>query len=310
MFDLASKTQEINELLPLYLPKRDNALGHINEAMNYSVLNGGKRLRGIMLMEAYKLFSSDKDTADKIVRPFAAAIECIHAYSLVHDDLPSMDNDMYRRGQLTTHAKYGEAMGVLTGDALLNYATEIITSCQNSLYLYRNNEFVVELYARTSRAASVIFKKAGYTGMIGGQVLDVCEEFDSDNVSENIKYLMKLYQLKTSRLFEAALCAGAILGGADEKDIRSIEQLGYNIGIAFQIRDDILDITSSVEELGKDVGNDSKNSKHTIPALIGIEKSKELVAKLSDDAIAILDSLPGDVSFLKELTCFLISRNR
>lgn len=310
MTELTSRAEEINNLLPDMMPAETPSFGRINEAMRYSVLNGGKRLRGILLLESYRLYSNDESLGDMLVKPFAAAIECVHAYSLVHDDLPSMDNDMYRRGVLTTHAKYGHAMGVLTGDALLNYSFELISKAQSALAKYRRNEFIDEVYARSARASSMIYSKAGYNGMIGGQVLDVCETYSSPDLYQHIRYLMKLYELKTSRLFEAALCAGAVLGGADDEQIRLLEQYGHNIGIAFQIRDDILDIISTTEELGKDAGHDAACDKETVPALIGTDKASELVQKLTGDALEALNGIEGNTDFLRELALYLTSRNK
>lgn len=310
MIDLREKASSINSILKKYLPEDTHEFGDITEAMSYSVLAGGKRLRGIMLIESFRLFNGDAELEKLLAHPFAAAIEFIHAYSLVHDDLPSMDNDMYRRGILTTHAKYGHAMGVLTGDALLNYAFETMSSVLTNLAGMRG-EFTAELYARVSRAISIISQKAGYSGMIGGQVLDVCApETDSELDKSILKLkLLKIYELKTSALFQASLCAGAALAGASDDELAVLNTFGYQLGLAFQIKDDILDETATLEQLGKDVKNDAKNNKTTICSCMGIQKAQEMVDEKLSLAESLLDKLPGDTGFFRELTDYLKIRS-
>lgn len=309
--ELQQRIDHVNFIISNSMPKSDADLMMVTEAMHYSVLSGGKRLRAIYLLEAFRLFNSDKDLESRLAAPFAAALEFVHAYSLVHDDLPAMDNDTYRRGQLTTHAKYGHANGILTGDALLNYSIEIISNALCDLGSIRT-EYARELYIRASKAQSYLYRFAGYSGMIGGQYLDVNHSFTEEG-SELTKMklkLFKLYDLKTSGLFKAAFCIGGVLGGADEVSLSKLETIGYHIGLAFQIKDDILDITSTSEQLGKDTGNDEKNNKQTIASLFGIEEAQRLVQQHSDAAIALFDELGGNTAFLKELTLFLVNRNK
>ncbi len=310
MIDLNAKASQINNILKDYLPDETKEFGDITEAMSYSVLAGGKRLRAIMLLESFRLFNNDSDMEKMLAFPFAAAIEFIHAYSLVHDDLPSMDNDMYRRGILTTHAKYGHAMGVLTGDALLNYAMETVSDAFKSVGKLRG-EFVPELYSRVANAASIMFSKSGYSGMIGGQVLDVY--FPNDpNADKGITKLklLKIYELKTSALFRAALCSGAALAGASEADIKKLDSFGYNLGLAFQIDDDILDETATFEQLGKDIGSDKKNNKITICTLLGIDAAKELSHEKLEMAKTTLETLPGNKGFFADLLDYLSGRKK
>lgn len=311
MIDLREKAGKVNAILEKYLPADTKEFGQICEAMNYSVLVGGKRLRAIMLLESFRLFNTDPEMEELLAYPYAASIEFIHAYSLVHDDLPSMDNDMYRRGMLTTHAKFGHAMGVLTGDALLNYAFETMSGSMNRITQV-HGEIVNELYGRAARAMYIIASRAGYSGMIGGQVIDVCvnntaELTDSSAIKAQ---LLKTYELKTSDLFRAALCAGAVLGGASDEYIKRLDKFGYHLGLAFQIRDDILDKTSTLEQLGKDINSDEKNGKQTIAGLLGLQQASVLVDTELNTAEALLDELPGDTSFLKELVNYLRSREK
>lgn len=303
---LKGKADLVDKLMEERMPSETTEFGKITEAMNYSVLGGGKRLRAIMLLEAFRMFSADKDMEALIAEPYAAAIECIHGYSLVHDDLPSMDNDTYRRGKLTTHAKYGHAMGVLCGDALLNYASELIFIAQEKL-LSMNGESISELGHRAALAGRIMFSCSGYSGMVGGQVIDVCEENNSD---DKLAYLCNMYELKTSRLFEAAVCSGAALGGADAEEINALREYASALGQAFQIRDDILDITSSLEEIGKASGHDAECGKITVPSLIGLSEAEKLVVTLSNKCVSSLDLLDTNTSFFKDLAEFLISRTK
>lgn len=246
-----------------------------------------------MLMEAaYQMFDGTGQDIDS----FMAAIEMIHTYSLVHDDLPAMDNDMYRRGKKTTHAVYGEAMGILAGDALLNYAFETVADA-----LVRCNGDM-----RMIRAYAVLSRKAGIYGMIGGQVVDVESEKKGQKVDQNC--LDFIYRLKTGALIEASLMIGAILAGASDEEVALMEAAGTKLGLAFQIQDDILDVTSSLEVLGKPIGSDERNEKATYVAFEGLEKAKTEVERLSKEAVQILDGLKKDHTFLKELFLYLIHR--
>ena len=254
------KVEEIEKILQQYLPKQQGYQKLIMEAMTNSLLAGGKRLRPMLMQETYRLFDGDS----KDIHPFMAAIEMIHTYSLVHDDLPAMDNDEYRRGRKTTHVVYGEDMGILAGDALLNYAFE--TAFQS--FTEEPDEALT-----IGKALAVLGRKAGIYGMIGGQVIDVKETGNA--VGREV--LDTIYELKTSALIEASMMIGAILGGASEEEVKIVERIAKNVGIAFQIQDDILDITSTTEVLGKPVHSDEKNEKTTYVTLYGVEMSAKIV---------------------------------
>ena len=287
------KVEAIEQTLKEYLPKQEGYQKVIMEAMEYSVLAGGKRLRPMLMQETFRLFGGEGD----LVEPFMAAIEMIHTYSLVHDDLPAMDNDDYRRGRKTTHVVYGEAMGILAGDALLNYAFETAAKAF-SMHPEKSLEI--------GKALQVLADKAGIYGMIGGQVVDV--ESAGNAVFKEV--LDFIYELKTSALIESSMMIGAILAGADEKAIKDIETIAKNVGIAFQIQDDILDVTSTAEVLGKPILSDEKNEKTTYVTLVGLEKAKEYVEKISMDAIELLHRFEAKDSFLEELLKSLIHREK
>lgn len=283
------------QMIKKYLPPVDGMQQTVLEAMEYSVLVGGKRLRPVLMLESYRLFGGD----GTVVEPFAAAIEMIHTYSLVHDDLPAMDNDRYRRGKLTTHAKYGEAMGILAGDGLLTYAFE---TAAKAFHQVRDPADA----ARAAHALQVLANKAGVYGMLGGQVIDVESEGQPGMTLDKI---LQIHTLKTAALIEAALMIGAILAGADDTQIGQMEQAARAVGIAFQIQDDILDITSTQEVLGKPIGSDARNDKTTYVTLRGMEASVREVQHLSAQAVDILRHLPGDTKFLEELVQMLTVRN-
>lgn len=287
------KVSEIEEILKSYLPKQEGFQKVILEAMEYSLMAGGKRLRPMLMLETYRMFGGKSD----IIRPFAAAQEMIHTYSLVHDDLPAMDNDEYRRGRRTTHVVYGEDMGILAGDALLNYAFETAATAF---------EMEPESAPVIGKAIAILAGKAGVYGMIGGQVVDVSS---SGRQIEREK-LDFIYALKTGALIESSMMIGAVLAGASKDEIRTIERLASKVGLAFQIQDDILDVTSSREELGKPVGSDAKNNKTTYVTLEGIEKAGEEVKRRTEMAIELLDDLPGEKEFLKELFLSLCTRRK
>lgn len=291
--DLLEKTKEVNNIVNSYLPKEEGFQKTIIQAMNYSLTVGGKRLRPILMKEAYNLFS-DKEA--ETIKLFMAAIECIHTYSLVHDDLPAMDNDDYRRGNLTTHKKFGHAMGILAGDGLLNYAYEL---CAKGILEAKNIKKAGEAFA-------ILSKKAGIYGMVGGQTVDV-ELTGKPMDSQTIRFI---YDLKTSALIEASLMCGAVLAGADEKSVSAMEKIGCNIGLAFQIQDDILDITSTTKELGKPVLSDEKNNKTTYVSLYGMENSIKKVSELSYEAVAMIKEINPNSEFLIKLVEYLITRKK
>lgn len=293
---LDTKTNRAEAVLKKYMPKENGYQKRVLEAMNYSVLAGGKRLRPILMEESFLLFGGQGE----LVEPFMAALEMIHNYSLVHDDLPAMDNDEYRRGRETTWKVYGDGMAVLAGDGLLNLAFETAASAFD--LVRTDKEFV-----RAACAMRILGRKSGIYGMIGGQAADIMAESGAE-VTEDM--LLFIHENKTAALIQAALMIGAVLAGADAADVEKMEQAAYNIGIAFQIQDDILDITGTTEVLGKPVGSDARNQKLTYVALHGLEKSGEEVQRLSAEALEILDSFEDQNEFLKELVKSLITREK
>lgn len=291
---LKLKVEDINRVIREYLPKEEGMQHRVIEAANYSVEAGGKRVRPLIMLETYKLFGGDNESE---LYPFMAALECIHSYSLVHDDLPAMDNDDYRRGRLTTHKKYGEDFGILAGDALLNYAYEIMLSSITKL--------TADKVVKAVRAAQIIAYKAGIYGMVGGQSLDVW----LTDKSMDDKQLDFIFNLKTGALIEAAFMAGAVLAGADESAVADIEKAGNKVGVAFQIKDDILDVTSTQEKLGKPVFSDEKNNKTTYVTLYGMDKADRDVEALSKEAVDIIKKY-GNNDFLVSLILKLINREK
>lgn len=297
--ELGVRSKHVEEVLAAFLPKEEHLQKTIFEAMNYSLLAGGKRIRPILMEESYKMFSQANGISTRAINAFMAAMEMIHTYSLVHDDLPAMDNDEYRRGKKTTHAVYGETMGILAGDALLNYAFETAAEAFSD----------EEVNVAYLRAYQVLAKKAGAYGMIGGQVVDIeTEGMTVDQVT--IDRLEYIHLLKTAALLESSLMIGAILGGAKPEEVEVMEQIGRKVGVAFQIQDDVLDVTSSMEVLGKPIGSDEKNNKVTYVTLVGLEKAQAEVEKLSKEALALVEQLPVQSEFLKETILYLIHREK
>ena len=293
--ELKSKTAAVEKIVESYLPEESGTQHEIMEAMNYSVTAGGKRLRPLLMQETYRMFGGE----GREVEPFMAAMEMIHTHFLVHDDLPALDNDDYRRGRLTTHKVYGEAMGVLSGVALLNYAYEVMLTA----FDLAEDE---KARARVIKALKVMSHKTGLYGMLGGQSVDV--ENDGKPMSrEMINYI---YENKTSALIEGSMMAGAILGGASAEEVAVVEKAASGIGLAFQIQDDILDVTSTAEELGKPIHSDEKNHKTTYVTLMGIEKASQQVAELSEEAVKLLEGLNKKNEFLFTLVKELVGRRK
>lgn len=287
------KVREIEAILKKYLPEQEGYQQLIMEAMEYNLMAGGKRLRPMLMKETYTMFGGESS----VIEPFMAALEMIHTYSLVHDDLPSMDNDDYRRGRKTTHIVYGEGMAVLTGDALLNYAFETAAKAF---------DMEPEKSLLIGKAMQILGRKAGIYGMIGGQVVDVesaGKKIDQDDITF-------IYSLKTCALIETAMMVGAVLAGASEEEVQKMEEIAWKVGMAFQIQDDILDVTSTNEVLGKPVHSDEKNEKTTYVTLAGYEKAKEEVERLSIEAIFELENLNKQNPYLKCLIEKLINRDR
>lgn len=290
--ELKKRTDHAEEVIRRWLPEEKGFARTMAETMNYSMCAGGKRLRPVLLLECCRLFDGDEALAE----PFMAGIEMIHTHSLIHDDLPAIDNDDYRRGRLTAHRVYGEAMGILGGAALLNYAYETMFQA----FDHAPGD------ARVIQALRIMAEKTGIFGMLGGQSVDV--ENDGKPMSrEMIDYI---YENKTSALIEASVMTGAILGGATEEEIAIVEKAAKNIGLAFQIQDDILDVTSTEEELGKPIHSDEKNHKTTYVTLMGIEKASQQVKKLSDEAVTLLEGLNKKNEFLFTLVNELVGRRK
>ncbi len=291
--ELQTKVKKIEIILKEYLPKEEGYQHLIMETMEYNLMAGGKRLRPMLMKETYDLYQG----ISPAIEPFMAALEMIHTYSLIHDDLPAMDNDDYRRGRKTTHVVFGEDIAILTGDALLNYAFE--TAC---LAFDKDPENSWKI----GQALKILGKKAGIYGMIGGQVIDVKETGHA--VSKEV--LDQIYELKTGALIECAMLIGAILGGAPEEELPVVEKIASYIGIAFQIQDDILDVTSTAEVLGKPIHSDEKNEKTTYVTLKGLEESVKIVEKLSAESIRLLHKLSGENEYLEKLLIQLIHRDK
>ncbi len=311
--ELEQKTAKVEAVLRRYLPAETGYQRRVAEAMNYSIQAGGKQLRPLLMAESAALFTDvslismegDATVQDGLVNRalplFMAALEMIHNYSLVHDDLPAMDNDEYRRGRKTTHVVYGEGMAVLAGDGLLNYAFE------TAVCAFEKAETEAEI-RRVAAAMKILACRAGINGMIGGQCADLEAEKPGENVTEEM--LLYIHEHKTAALIQAAMTIGAVLAGAAQEEIAMLEKCACNIGVAFQIQDDILDVTGSLEILGKQVGSDEKNHKLTYVTMHGLDESKRQVAKLSEEAVEILASFPRRNLFLEKLTKQLIYREK
>lgn len=278
------------QVIQNYLPKEEGFAAQLAEAMNYSMTAGGKRLRPILMYETYRMFGGE----GRQIEPFMAAMEMIHTHSLIHDDLPAIDNDEYRRGRRTTHAVYGEALGILSGDALLNYAYE---TALRAFSLTDQTENV-------QTALQILAHKSGICGMLGGQSVDVMN--DGKEISP--KLLDYIYVHKTSALLEGAMMAGAALAKAGRSELSVIEAAARSTGLAFQIRDDILDVTSTTEELGKPVHSDERNHKVTYVTLFGLDGARREVDRLTAEATEALLTLPVRNEFLEEILLWMASR--
>ncbi len=299
---LGEKAAEAEKIIQGFLPEEAGYQKLVIEAMNYSVLAGGKRIRPVLMMETYRAFGgTDLD----IVAPFMAAIEMIHTYSLVHDDLPAMDNDEYRRGRKTTHVVYGPGMATLAGDGLLNYAYETAIrafSVRADLTPYDG-----DIADRRVKALQVLAEKAGIYGMVGGQCADICAEGKKEATLDELIFI---HENKTAAMLESSMMIGAILAGAGKEQVEAVENAASRIGVAFQIQDDILDVTGDEKELGKPIGSDEKNEKTTYVSLNGLETSAEEVKRLSDEAAEILSKTEKSKEFLVPLVLWMISRNK
>lgn len=301
--ELSEKTAYCERVLNEHLPSveglegSDRCASVVVDAMQYSVMAGGKRLRPLFLSETSGMYGGRRELAE----PFMAALEMIHNYSLVHDDMPAMDNDELRRGMKTTWVKYGEGMAVLAGDALLNYAYETAVSafdhCQDPI----ETAWVV-------KALKILARNAGIYGMVGGQCADLEAEKNPDLADENV--LFYIHKHKTAVMIESGFMIGAVLAGAPGEDVEKLGKIAENIGVAFQIQDDILDVIGDTGELGKMTGSDEKDGKVTYVSMHGIDKAAEDVRKLSKEALELFDSLPVRNDFLRELIERLITRTK
>jgi len=291
-FDLASYLQEkqglveqaLNQSLPIRRPAK------IYEAMRYSLLAGGKRLRPILCLTTGELHGGSLE----MCLPTACALEMIHTMSLIHDDLPAMDNDDYRRGKLTNHKVFGEDIAILAGDGLLAYAFEFVVTQTRNVAPHH----LLEVIARLGRTV-------GAEGLVGGQVLDLESEGKTDVTADTLTFI---HTHKTGALLETSVVSGAILAGATETEVQKLSTFAQNIGLAFQIVDDILDITATQEELGKTAGKDLLAQKATYPSLWGIEESQKQAQQLVDEAIAALDCYGEAATPLKSLAQYIVSR--
>ncbi|MDE6627302.1 MAG: polyprenyl synthetase family protein [Lachnospiraceae bacterium] len=312
--EMKKRVKAVETVILNYMPKDASYQKTVVDAMEYTMSAGGKRIRPLLVECTYELFGGSSE----IVEPFMAALEMIHTYSLIHDDLPALDNDDYRRGRKTAHIVYGEAMAILAGDSLLNYAYETAAKAfamipktdADSVATEESDAWSKALYnelesrRNVERAMQILTSKPGIYGMIGGQVADV----ELTGTELDMEQLTYIYANKTGALIEAAMMIGAILAGAGEDGIEKIRKVAYNIGMAFQIQDDILDETATFEELGKPIHSDEKNEKVTYVTLHGIEEAAKEVERLSDEAVTLLKSIDGNSAFLVGLVRYLIHR--
>lgn len=286
--EFEEKIIEVNKSLEKFIEEKDNPQATIYKAMNYSLHAGGKRIRPVILISVAELLGASREN----VMPFACAIEMIHTYSLIHDDLPCMDNDDLRRGKPTNHKVYGDALAVLAGDALLNKAFEVIL---------KNSQVSPNM---TLAALREIADASGTEGMIGGQVIDI----ESENKQIDTVTLMTLHLHKTASLIMASAKVGALLGGGSREDLINFEEFARYLGIAFQIKDDILDVCGEVEKLGKKTGVDDEKNKSTFVRIYGLEQSEKLLSDYTQKAIDSLSSYGEKSEFLSELAKFLLNR--
>lgn len=294
--ELKSRQKSVEDILLKYMPRNTSLYDQVvYNAMKYSLMSGGKRIRPILMLEAYKICGGN-NVMD--IEPFMVAMEMIHTYSLIHDDLPAMDDDDYRRGKLTCHKKYGEDIAILAGDALLNTAFEImINGCLKDTKVNTRQKLL---------ASKEIGVAAGVKGMIGGQVADVIQ---ADTTIDVINYI---HIHKTSAIIEASLTAGVLLANGSIPKVDTFRKIGNCIGLAFQIQDDMLDITSTTKELGKQVGSDNKNGKKTFVSLKSLEESRQIVNELIENALTSLENVEdkGNKEFLKEFILYLKNRKK
>lgn len=289
---LKDRVETVEQIINKYLPKEEGYQKKVLEAMNYTMKAGGKRIRPLLMYEVYQAFGGKEN----IIEPFMAAIEMIHTYSLIHDDLPALDNDDYRRGRKTAHVVYGEDIAILAGDGLLNYAFEVATSA----FTMKAGDTKVE------RAFQILVSKPGIYGMIGGQTADVVSTGKELTLDE----ILYIHEKKTAALLQAAIMIGGILAGATTEEVEQLEMVGKEIGLAFQIQDDILDKIGDEKEIGKPVASDEKNGKNTYVTIRGFEESKKDVQELTKNGIDRLENMGIKQPFLMELLKSLVDRKK
>lgn len=290
--ELGVRARLVDEALDRYLPPQDLYPPVIHAAMRYSVFAGGKRLRPVLVLAAAEVVGGDRTC----VLPAACALELIHTYSLIHDDLPAMDNDDFRRGKPTSHKVFGEAIAILAGDALLTYAFELIARCSCEGLVPPD---------RVTRAIYEISRAAGSTGLIGGQVVDI---ITTGRVLESEDVLWYMHEAKTAALYRAALRSGAILGGGHEESIERLGEFGLHFGLAFQITDDILDMEGDQEKLGKPVGSDARNRKNTSVTVLGLHRAREEARNRCRLALEALRGFGPEADFLRAAAEFIVAR--
>ena len=291
--ELEIKVKYIESVIEKYLPEEKGYAKTVIEAMNYSIRSGGKRIRPLLMFEAYRLFGGEDD----IIEPFMAAIEMIHTYSLVHDDLPCMDNDTLRRGKPTNHVVYGETLALLAGDALFLYAFE--TALGGLLQNGTDPK-------RALDAVNLFSQALGPSGICGGQVLDTDEASREDRET----FVTDIASMKTMVLIRAALCSGAILAGAAGEELERLMEYGRCVGIAFQVADDILDVVGTQAEMGKTLGKDAEQDKRTFVLVHGLDGARTLLHELTQTAVSQLDIFGEKAEFLRELALYLENRTR
>lgn len=292
MASLRHRAARVDTALECYLPRADNYPGTIHEAMRYSIFAGGKRLRPVLTLAAAEAVGGESE----LLMPAACAMELIHTYSLIHDDLPAMDNDDYRRGKPTSHKEYGEAIAILAGDALLTLAFELLARVADGGVV--PPERVVRVVAEVARGA-------GTKGLIGGQVVDTLSAGDVSDPA-TLEYI---HRHKTGALYQVAVRSGAILAGAGEKQLAALTTYAEHLGLAFQIVDDILDVVGDAGKIGKPVGSDEKNSKVTYPALFGLPAARDKAGEAGALALAALTGFDARANFLRDMITFIINRN-
>lgn len=295
--ELDSRVQQTEEVIRRFLPVEEGYARTVMEAMNYSVLAGGKRLRPLFLRETASMYGARQELAE----PFMAALEMIHTYSLVHDDLPAMDNDEFRRGQKTTWAVYGDGMAVIAGDGLLNYAYETALTAYDAAANENEKDRVFE-------ALRILARNAGIYGMVGGQCADILT--DRDQASLTPELLQYIHKKKTACMIESGFQIGAVLAGAPREDVLALGSIAEDIGLAFQIQDDILDVTGDQKELGKSIGKDALEGKATYVSMNGLEAAAGKVKELTEHALLAMDGLSQENDFLKTLVEHLMTRRK